>query len=140
MQNSKRRVFVLVSDAECNEGIIWEVAMFAAQHQLSNLYVLIDLNGQQALGYTKDILNISPMKQRWESFGWDVQDVDGHAGEEIVSAIQACQQENTRPHVLIAHTTFGKGVPFMENQVKWHYWPMSAEEYQLAVESIEKLP
>lgn len=138
MQNSQRRVFVLMSDAECNEGIVWEVAMFAAQHQLSNLYVVVDLNGQQALGYTRDVLNTAPMNKRWEAFGWDVKDVDGHAGEEIVDAIHACAYETTRPHVLIAHTTFGKGVTFMENQIKWHYWPMSAEEYQLALANVEQ--
>jgi len=139
MQNSKRRVFALVSDAECNEGIVWESAMFAAHHKISNLYVIIDLNGQQALGYTQNVLDTAPMSKKWEAFGWQVKEVNGHSREEIMNAIQACEQESTRPHVLIAHTTFGRGVSFMENKIKWHYWPMSAEEYKLAVENIEKL-
>ena len=139
MQNSKRRVFALISDAECNEGIVWESAMFAAHHKISNLYVIIDLNGQQALGYTQNVLDTAPMSKKWEAFGWQVKEVDGHSREEIMNAIQACEQESTRPHVLIAHTTFGKGVSFMENKIKWHYWPMSQEEYRLALENVEKL-
>jgi transketolase len=139
MQNSKRRVFVLLSDAECNEGIVWEAAMFAAHHKISNLYVIIDLNGQQALGYTRDVLDTAPLGEKWEAFGWEVKEVDGHSREEIINAIQSCEQELARPHVLIAHTTFGKGVSFMENKIKWHYWPMSMDEYRLALENVERL-
>ena len=138
MQNSKRRVFALVSDAECNEGIVWETAIFAAHHQISNLYVIIDLNGQQALGYTQDVLDTSPLGKKWESFGWQVKYVDGHSREEIINAIQSCEDELARPHVLIAHTVFGKGVSFMENKIKWHYWPMSMEEYELALQNVER--
>ena len=137
LQKSKRRVFVLISDAECNEGIVWEAAMFAAHHRLSNLYVVIDLNGQQALGYVQDVLDTGPLGKKWQAFGWQVQEVDGHSAAEIVSAIESCAQELHCPHVIIARTTFGKGVPFMENQIKWHYWPMSAEEYRLALEYVE---
>ena len=137
MQNSKRRVFALVSDAECNEGIVWETAIFAAHHKISNLYVIIDLNGQQALGYTQDVLDTSPLGKKWESFGWQVKYVDGHSREEIINAIQSCEDELARPHVLIAHTVFGKGVSFMENKIKWHYWPMSMEEYELALQNVE---
>ncbi len=138
MQNSKRRVFALVSDAECNEGIVWETAIFAAHHKISNLYVIIDLNGQQALGYTQDVLDTSPLGKKWESFGWQVKYVDGHSREEIINAIQSCEDELARPHVLIAHTVFGKGVSFMENKIKWHYWPMSMEEYELALQNVER--
>lgn len=139
MQNSNRRVFALVSDAECNEGIVWETAIFAAHHKISNLYVIIDLNGQQALGHTQDVLDTSPLGKKWESFGWQVKDVDGHSREEIINAIQSCDDELPRPHVLIAHTIFGKGVSFMENKIKWHYWPMSKEEYELALQNVEGL-
>ncbi|MFN8563864.1 MAG: thiamine pyrophosphate-dependent enzyme [Anaerolineae bacterium] len=78
MQRSRRRVFVLVSDAECNEGALWEAVMFAAHHQLANLIAIVDLNGQQALGYTRDVLALTPMAARWGAFGWDVHEVDGH--------------------------------------------------------------
>ena len=112
--------------------------MFAAHQKLSNLYVIVDLNGQQALGYTQDMLDTAPMGQKWQAFGWDVKDVDGHSPEEMLSAIESCGQEPAKPHVLIAHTTFGKGVSFMENKIKWHYWPMSSEEYKLALQEVSE--
>jgi transketolase len=136
MQNSSRRVFVLVSDAECNEGVTWESAMLAGHHKLSNLYLIVDLNGQQAMGYTKDILNMAPLSQKWEVFGWDVHEVDGHNSDEIVNTIQSCGKISNQPHAIIAHTTFGKGVSFMENQIKWHYLPMSDAEYQEAIREV----
>lgn len=137
LQKSSRRVFVLVSDGECNEGIIWEAAMFAAHHKLSNLYLIVDLNGQQALGYTKDVLDLASMTQKWQAFGWDVHDIDGNDRKEIVRTIETCGENSSQPHAIIAHTTFGKGVSFMENQIKWHYMPLSSEEYQQALREIE---
>jgi len=136
MQHSTRRVFALVSDAECNQGIVWEAALFAAHHRLANLHVIIDLNGQQALGYTRDVLDLEPLAEKWQAFGWDTQQVDGHSPQAIAAALESRTQEPARPHVLLAQTTFGKGVPFMENKIKWHYWPMSEEEYALALENI----
>lgn len=138
MRQSSRRVFALVSDAECNEGVIWESAMFAAHHHLANLYLIIDLNGQQALGYTKDVINLEPMAEKWRAFGWDVREVNGHDEEELVNAIKTCAENKTQPHVVIAHTTFGKGVSFMESHIKWHYWPMNNEEFNLAMKEIEQ--
>ena len=136
LQKSSRRVFVLVSDAECNEGSLWEAVMFAAHHRLSNLIVIIDLNGQQALGYTREVLNLSPMTARWQAFGWDVHEVDGHDVEAIIQTIKNLDTISGSPHVIIAHTVFGKGVSYMENQIKWHYWPMSDEEYQQALDEV----
>ena len=140
LQRSSRRVFVLVSDAECNEGSLWEAVMFAAHHRLSNLICIVDLNGQQALGYTEQVLNLSPMAERWKAFGWDVHEVNGHNALEIVETIAGLNITSGLPHVLIAHTVFGKGVSFMENQIKWHYWPMSDEEYQQALNEVEAMP
>ena len=137
MQNSKRRVFVLVSDAECNEGSVWEAAAFSAQHKLDNLIVLVDLNGQQALGYTPDVLGMLPMERYCDTFGWDVKSVNGHDVKEIVQCIESLETNGGKPHVLVAHTTFGKGVSFMENQIRWHYLPMSDAEYQQAMSEIE---
>lgn len=138
MQQSSRRVFALVSDAECDEGIIWESAMFATHHKLSNLYLIVDLNGQQALGYTKDVLNLGSMAEKWRAFGWDVHEVNGHHEDELVNVIKACTENENQPHVIVAHTTFGKGVSFMESQIKWHYWPMNNEEFNLAMKEIEQ--
>ena len=136
LQKSSRRVFVLVSDAECNEGIVWEAAMFAAHHNLSNLFLIVDLNGQQALGYTKHVLDLAPMAQKWRAFGWDAHEVNGHDKKEMIDIIETCGENASQPHALIARTTFGKGVSFMENQIKWHYWPMNDEEFSLAMKEI----
>jgi len=136
LQGSSRRVFVLVSDAECNEGSTWEAIMFAAHHRLANLIAIVDLNGQQALGYTDQVLSLSPMAERWRAFGWDVHEVDGHDAAQMTDAISGLDTTSGPPHVLIARTTFGKGVSYMESQIKWHYWPMSDEEYEQALAEI----
>jgi transketolase len=134
LRRSDRRVFALVSDAECNEGALWEAVMFAAHHHLSNLFAVVDMNGQQALGYTKDVLSLNPLEQRWRAFGWDVHVVDGHDIGTLVATVRtAAESGDPRPHVLIANTVFGRGVSFMERQIKWHYSPMSDEEYALAL-------
>lgn len=133
LQHSPRRAFVLVSDAECNEGSLWEAVMYAAHHRLSNLIAIVDLNGQQALGFTRDILSLSPLETRWRAFGWDVRQVDGHNQEEIRQTVSGLDTVSGPPHVLIARTVFGKGVSFMEGQIKWHYWPMSEDEYRRAL-------
>jgi len=130
------RTFVLLSDAECNEGSVWEGAMFAGHHQLSNLICVIDCNGQQAMGYTKDVLDLQPLSQKWQSFGWDVHEIDGHDVNTMVEKISLLNTADGSPHMMIARTTFGKGVSYMENKIKWHYWPMSEEEYKKALKEI----
>jgi transketolase len=133
LQGSERRIFVLLSDAECNEGSVWEAAMFAAHHRLANLVAIIDANGQQALGYTKDVLDLSPLPRRWGAFGWDVHVVDGHDVEALTETIERLDTAVGPPNLLVAETVFGKGVSYMESQIKWHYWPMSDEEYTQAL-------
>lgn len=137
MQGSQRRAFVLVSDGECNEGSVWEAAMFAAHQRLANLAVVIDLNGQQAFGYTRDVIDMSPLAERWRAFGWDVHEADGHDAAAMGALLNGLDYRSGPPHVLIARTTFGKGVSYMENQIKWHYWPMSPEEYRQALSEVE---
>jgi transketolase len=124
LQGSSRRAFVLVSDAECNEGSLWEAVMFAAHHKLSNLIAIVDLNGQQALGYTRDVLDLSPLVDRFRAFGWNAIEIDGHDPEGIARTIEGLAQQPGPPHVLIARTVFGRGVSFMENKIEWHYWPL----------------
>ena len=109
--------------------------MFAAHHRLSNLTAVVDLNGQQAFGHTRDVLDLAPLTDRWRVARWDVREVDGHD----VEAVAAAADDGTprdRPRVVIAQTVFGKGVSFMERQVKWHYWPMSDAEYRQALGEI----
>jgi len=137
-QGSSRRVFALLSDAETNEGSIWEAAMFAAHHGLSNLVALIDMNGQQALGYTHEVMDPGPpAAARWEAFGWDVHDVDGTDPDAIARAIGALDTSAGPPHVLLARTVFGRGVSFMESRIEWHYLPLEAETHRQAVAELE---
>jgi transketolase len=134
-QGSSRRVFVLISDAECNEGSVWEAAMFAGHHRLGNLVAIADVNGQQALGYTADVLDLSEMASAWRAFGWDVREIDGH-DVEATSALLRDLQGAERPTLLAASTTFGKGVSFMESAIEWHYWPLSEEQYRQALDEV----
>jgi transketolase len=137
LHGSKRVVFVLVSDAECDEGSLWEAVMFAAHHELSNLIAIVDVNGQQALGYTRDVLDLEPLAARWSAFGWDVHEIDGHDVNLMLKKLDDVRDEAGPPHVLLAKTTFGKGVSYMESQIKWHYMPMSDEEYEVALQELE---
>lgn len=137
LHGSKRRVFVLVSDAECNEGSVWEAAMYAAHHRLGNLTVVVDLNGQQALGKTADVLSLSPMVERWRAFGWNATEIDGHDVAALGAALGAATSDPAAPRAFIARTTFGKGVSYMEGQLKWHYWPMSDDEYRQAISELD---
>jgi transketolase len=139
MQGSGRQVYVLVSDAECDEGSVWEAVMLAAHLRLANLVAIVDLNGQQALGYTKDVLSLDPMGERWSAFGWDVLHVDGHDVPELAKALASVPHRPEAPHVLIAHTVFGQGVSYMRNQIKWHYLPMSQADYEVALNDIKSL-
>lgn len=136
-QGSSRRVFVLLSDAECNEGSVWEAAMFAAHHRLANLVAIVDDNGQQALGHTKDVLDMSPMAERWQAFGWDARTVDGHDAEALAAALAGPAVEG-RPRVVVAQTTFGHGVSYMERQIRWHYLPMSDEQHTQALKEVDQ--
>jgi transketolase len=135
MQGSARRIIAIVSDAECNEGAIWEAAMFASQHRLRGLTVMVDHNHQQAFGYTADVLSSDAMVDRWRAFGWEVFPADGHDEATLARILRA--DAGDRPRVIVAETTFGKGVSYMEGEIKWHYLPMSDSEYELAMTEIE---
>jgi len=137
-QKSKRRVFTVMSDAECNEGSTWEAVMFAGHHKLSNLCAIIDMNKQQAFGYTKDVINIPNIKDVWNGFNWDVYEVDGHNIEQLVKTMSSLNFSEGRPHVLLANTIFGKGVSFMEGQIKWHYSPLSEHDLAQALIDVSK--
>jgi len=138
ISNDNRRSFVVLSDSELNEGSTWESAALAGQLELNNLIVLLDLNGQQALGKTKDILPTSLAIGSWSDFGWNVHRVDGHSTEELQNAVDRHTSDAVGPLLVVASTVAGKGVSFMEGQVKWHYMPMSDEEYSDAFSQVEK--
>jgi transketolase len=99
---------------------------------------IVDVNGQQALGYTRDVIDLEPLAARWESFGWDVHGVDGHAADELGSTLQGLRVHSGPPHVLLARTTFGKGIGFMENRIEWHYLPQTEAEFARALGELEE--
>ena len=138
LRNSAGRVYVLVSDAECNEGQVWEAAMFAAHHGLANLTVVVDLNGLQALGSTKHILDLHPLGDKWRAFGWECHEVDGHDLAVLLQVLETPTiKPGDRPRVVLAHTVLGKGVSFMENRFEWHYRPLSDCLYATALAEME---
>jgi transketolase len=137
LRRSVHRVFVLMSDAECNEGSVWEAAMFAAHHHLANLVAFVDDNGQQALGRTADVLDLEPLADRWRAFGWDARVVDGHDPVTLARTVEGLDTSDGPPHVLVARTVFGKGVSYMEGRIHWHYWAMSDGEFAQALDELE---
>jgi transketolase len=136
LAHAPRRVIALLSDAECNEGSTWEAVMFAAHWHLDQLAVVIDANQQQAFGYTDDVLSLTPLAARWQAFGFDVQEVDGHDHGALTAAFGTAWARPGAPHAIIAHTTFGKGVSYMERRIEWHYLPMSEAQYAQALGDI----
>lgn len=126
--------YVLVGDGELNEGSNWESILFAPQHKLDSLVLIVDYNKIQSFGRTNDVINQEPIVDRWKSFGWDVFEVDGHNFTELYDAFQ---QSHTKPKVIIAHTVKGKGVSFMENKLEWHYKSPNQEQYDLALDEID---
>lgn len=137
----KHRIFVLMSDGECNEGTIWESALFAAHHKLDNLVVIVDYNGQQGLGESKDIINNEPFKDKWTAFGWQVKEVNGHDFSSIEKILSHVPLKINKPSIIIAKTTKGKGVSFMEHDpLSWHYKNPNEEQYHLAITELDKQP
>jgi len=133
------RTFVILSDGECNEGSVWEAAMFAKHHQLDNLVAIIDCNKIQAFGRTEEVLDIEPLATKWQAFGWEVKELDGHDYKELIDTLTAVPFEKNKPSVIIADTVKGKGVSFMENDLKWHYKSPDAEELKKAIKELDLL-
>jgi transketolase len=130
-----QRVYVVLSDGECDEGSTWEAALFAAHHGLSNLCGVVDYNKLQGIGAVADILGLEPFALKWRAFGWTVLQVDGHDHEALKRAFaEAARGE--RPTCILADTVKGKGVSFMEDQVLWHYRIPQGEEYEAALREL----
>lgn len=132
-KNSGQQVYTLIGDGECNEGSVWEMAMLAPSLGLSNFTVIIDYNKIQSFGNTNEIIDQNNLAERWASFGWDTVEIDGHNLEQIE---QALTKSSDRPRVIVAHTTKGKGVSFMENQLLWHYKSPDNEQLKQALEEL----
>lgn len=134
--NKKHRVFVVLGDGECNEGSVWEAAMFSNHFKLNNLVAIVDHNKMASLDFCENSMKISPFKEKWQAFGWDVYDIDGHSHEELRDALS--QKDNSNPICIIANTIKGKGISFMENSILWHYrFPHEGEEYDTAVAELK---
>ncbi|HBR19433.1 MAG: transketolase [Planctomycetes bacterium GWC2_45_44] len=120
-KGKKHRVFCLMSDGDCNEGSTWEAIMLAAQHKLDNLVAIVDYNKVQALGFSKDVINLEPFAEKMNLFGWAVKEIDGHNFEQILDSLSIIPFVKGKPSFLIAHTVKGKGISCMENTVASHY-------------------
>jgi transketolase len=131
---SPRRTYVVLSDGECDEGSNWEAALLAGHHELGNLTVIIDRNGLQSLTTTELTLRLEPLADKWAAFGWSVQEVDGHDHAALITAMNS---KDGRPTVVIAATTKGRGVDYMEGQVPWHYKSPNAEQLADAITQLE---
>lgn len=132
IQERDYRVFVLMSDGECNEGTVWEAAMFAPVHQLDRLAVIIDYNKWQATGRSNDIMALTPLVKKWDAFGWSASEVDGHDLHAVTQALRNVPNGTGKPVAIVAHTVKGKGVSFMEDDNNWHYRIPKAEEVESA--------
>ncbi len=133
---SERRVFCLIGDGESQEGQIWEAATTAGFHSLHNLGVFLDYNNLQIDGKVSDIKDITPIKEKWESFRWNTIEIDGHNLDDINRAVSQFNSEKKRPTMIIARTVKGKGVSFMENQVDFHGVAPNKEELQIALKEL----
>jgi transketolase len=131
------RTYVLLSDGECQEGQTWEAALAAPHFKLDNLTAMVDCNGIQLSGRTCDIMNLEPLIQKWQAFGWHVIEIDGHDLDQILSAIHEAEKMKGRPTVITARTIKGKGVSFMENNVAFHGKAPTPEEAERALKELE---
>ena len=134
LDNLDYKSYVVLGDGECHEGTVWEAAMLASHLKLNNLIAIVDRNSLCIHGTTEDINALSPFTEKWESFGWNVIEVDGHNHEQIYKSLK--QTHAYKPTVLIAKTVKGKGVSFMENNPKWHHGGINDETYSKALKEL----
>ena len=134
IKKRSNKVYVMIGDGECNEGIIWEAIMTAAKYQLSNLVIIVDRNKLQLSGTTEEVMDMGDLGRKFAEFGCSVQDVNGHDIEELLKAYT--NLSDTAPNVIIAHTVKGKGLSFVENHVEWHQNVLSDEQYEQALQEL----
>jgi len=131
------RVFAVLSDGECDEGSTWEAALFAPHHHLDNLVAIVDYNKIQSFGAVKDVLDLEPFLDKWRAFGWSVCELDGHDHARLWETLQGVPFASGKPSIVLAHTTKGKGVSFMENELLWHYRCPDAQQAASALAELE---
>ncbi len=137
LKREKGNIYVLMSDGEMDCGTTWESALIAAHHKLDNLLAIVDYNKFQAMGETNKILNIEPLKEKWQAFGWGVEEIGGHNFKEIEKSLVKSINQKEKPTVIIARTIKGKGVSFMENNNLYHYKALSEDEYKKALKELK---
>ncbi len=137
-KKSDSKVFVLLGDGELYEGSVWESIMFAAEHKLDNLIVIVDNNKVSMLDYCKNIIDLSPVEEKFKNFGWNVKTIDGHNVEEVYNSLKNIKKESDdqKPKILIANTVKGKGVPLLENDPLCHIKSLSKDEAILAIKEM----
>jgi len=137
LDEKNHRVYVVMSDGECDEGSNWEPALFAPHHKLTNLVAVIDYNKIQSLAPVSETLALEPFADKWKAFGWEVLEIDGHDHSALIQALDIDPTKMDRPRCVIAHTTKGKGISFMENSVLWHYRTPQADEFNRAIDELK---
>ena len=129
--------YAIVGDGECDEGSIWEMALFANQFKLNQFVVIVDHNKMQSLDFCENTLSLAPFAEKWKAFGWNVLDIDGHNHDELRAAFAKAKESTEKPTVIIANTVKGKGISFMEFDILWHYrFPHEGEEYDGALKEL----
>jgi transketolase len=136
MDNKKFRVYTILGDGECDEGQIWEAAIFASHYKLDNLTAIVDRNGLQIDGPTEKILRLEPIAGKWKEFGWHVIEIDGNKIEKIIEALNTAKEIRGKPTVIIAHTLKGKGISFMEWVNAFHGKALNEDEMRIAMEEL----
>lgn len=136
LSGKKYKVYTILGDGECQEGVIWEAAMFASQQRLDNLIAIVDFNKLQGIGRLEEISDLKPFRKKWESFGWQTKEIDGHDFKEITGVFKKVPFKKGYPSVIIAHTVKGRGVSFMESKPIWHYRLPDAKEMLLACKEL----
>lgn len=136
MDHHAGRMYVLMSDGECNEGSVWEAAMAIVHQKLDNVTVIIDDNGWQAMGRSRQVSGLDPLASKWESFGWKVYEADGHDAVSLMTVLDTAKRSTGKPNVVIAKTCLGKGVSFMEDDLLWHYQIPSHEQMTIALKEL----
>jgi len=137
-KNALWKTYCLLSDGELDEGSNWEAILFAPQLKLDNLIVIVDYNKIQSLGNVKDIIDLNPLKEKFNAFRWETFEVDGHDHKSLKNALLNVQELNGKPKVIIAHTIKGKGISFMENKLLWHYKSPNREQLDLAINELNE--
>jgi len=135
---NQARVFCLLGDGECDEGSVWEAALFAPQHRLDNLVAIVDYNKFQAMGRVNEVLDLEPLAGKWRTFGWAARELDGHDIPALEDALREVPYETGRPSCIVAHTVKGKGVTFMENNLQWHYRAPVGDDMVRALKELEQ--